>query len=487
MNANLPKPETLPNAPTEERLAKLTGFNNPSPLPTDSSEPSTSSVTASPLLSDEDVEEQITRHSFASSPLSKLVFVAGAVFFVVFVASLFLSQFQSPGESVSATKPDQIKESERSPLLSPDKSDREKGELLSELALREQQERLRDLESQKMQKPNLTAVKQPENPRTGTAPVPPSPVRQVVRQTPPRPQSVPVRSRQPIRPPSVVSLPQATATDPTQLWTELAQVGSFGGGTVTNSPSSNSERLTPKYEPKTASSNVVGPDEPPVSEANPTPSNNYRAIPFGQSVSAVLATTIAWEGSRGRTTQAPDERYLVALNESLKDKFGNLEIPAGSQIIIRLEGGSNVLVTLVAESIIVNGIESKLPQGALKIRGADAQPLIAQMTTLGGNQGDDNAQALTDILSIAGDFADIPGTRSISSLYRTVTGGGNRRSSSGIIATVFFLSEGTPLEVFVNRTFSLDVPERPLELDLGAIELPESNIAIESTNTVEKD
>jgi hypothetical protein len=72
MNANLPKPETLPNAPTEERLAKLTGFNNPSPLPTDSSEPSTSSVTASPLLSDEDVEEQITRHSFASSPLSSL-------------------------------------------------------------------------------------------------------------------------------------------------------------------------------------------------------------------------------------------------------------------------------------------------------------------------------------------------------------------------------------------------------------------------------
>jgi hypothetical protein len=488
MNANLPKPETLPNAPTEERLAKLTGFNNPSPLSADSSEPSTSSVTASPLLSDEDVEEQITRHSFASSPLSKLVFVAGAVFFVVFVASLFLSQFQSPGESVLATKPDQTKESERSPLLSPDNQDKEKGELLSELALREQQERLRDLESQKVQKPQLTALKPPENLRTGTAPVPPSSVRQVVRQPPPRPQSLPVRSRQPIRPPSVVALPQATATDPTQLWTELAQVGSFGGGIVTNSPSSNSERLTPKYEPKTASSNVVEPDEPPVPEPNPSSGNGYKAIPFGQSVSAVLATTIAWEGSRGsRTEQTPDDRYIVTLNEPFKDKFGNLEIPSGSQIIIRLEGGSNALVTLTAESIIVNGVESKLPQGALKIRGADAQPLIAQMTTIGGKDGNDNAQALTDILSIAGDFADIPGTRSISSLYRTVTGGGNRRSSSGITAIVFFLSEDTPLEVFVNRTFSLDVPEKPLELDLGAIELPESNIALKSANTVEED
>jgi hypothetical protein len=42
------------------------------------------------------------------------------------------------------------------PLLSPDNQDKEKGELLSELALREQQERLRDLESQKVQKPKLS-------------------------------------------------------------------------------------------------------------------------------------------------------------------------------------------------------------------------------------------------------------------------------------------------------------------------------------------
>jgi hypothetical protein len=52
---------------------------------------------------------------------------------------------------------------------------------------------------------------------------------------------------------------------------------------------------------------------------------------------------------------------------------------------------------------------------------------------------------------------------------------------------VFFLSEGTPLEVFVNRTFSLDIPEKPLELDLGVIELPESNIALESANRAQED
>jgi hypothetical protein len=167
MNANPPTPETATHdAPTEERLAKLTGFNHP---PADSAEANAPSVTASPLLADEDWDEQLTRHSFASSPLSKLVFVAGAVFVAVFLASLFLSQFQAPGESVSANKP-VVKEDEQSPLLSPDNKDKEKSELLSELALREQQERLRDLEAQKADKPPPIPVKQPERPVVRAAP-----------------------------------------------------------------------------------------------------------------------------------------------------------------------------------------------------------------------------------------------------------------------------------------------------------------------------
>ncbi|ACK72273.1 hypothetical protein PCC7424_3895 [Gloeothece citriformis PCC 7424] len=142
MNTNTPETSNT----SEERLAKLTGFNHP-PNP-DSSDTSKSSSATAPLLEDEDLEEQITRHSFASSPLSKLVFVAGAVFFVVFIASLFLSQFQSTGESVSGNKPKGAREDEQSPLLSPQNQDPEKSELLSELALREQQERLKDLEAE---------------------------------------------------------------------------------------------------------------------------------------------------------------------------------------------------------------------------------------------------------------------------------------------------------------------------------------------------
>jgi hypothetical protein len=482
MNANVPQPETPTNeATTEERLAKLTGFNSPSVLPGTS----TPSGKTSSLLDDEDWSESLTRHSFASSPLSKLVFVAGAVFLVVFVASLFLSQFQSPGELVSINKLTEAKKEELSPLLSPENQDKEKEELLAQLALREQQERLRDLEAQTAGKPEPTALQQPDKKVEPAVPVRPATVRQAVRQ--PRSAPQPVPERPPVRPLSVAP-PQKPPDDPVQLWRQLARVGAFGDGGVAHS-SENSEGLAPRDEPKTASTNVFTNDsqplETPGAEPNPVEGSDYRAIPFGQSGLAVLETTIAWEGDRGSlTTPTSDERYLVTLNEPFKDKFGNLEIPAGSQLVVRLEGRSNALVNLTAESIIVKGIESKLPFGALKLRGVEGQPLLAQIKTLGGNDGNDNAQALADILSIAGDFANIPGSRSIDSLYRTVTGGRNRRSGSGSTATVYFLPEGTSLEVFVNKTFSLDVPEKLLELSLSGIDLSENSMAIESTAPV---
>ncbi|WP_013320633.1 hypothetical protein [Gloeothece verrucosa] len=474
------------NVSTEERLAKLTGFNSPSADPAPSSPHSS---TNTPLLTDEDLEEQITRHSFASSPLSKLVFVAGAVFFVVFIASLFLSQFQSPGESVSAKKPNETKESQQSPLLSPENQDKEKSELLSELALREQQERLKDLEAEKVKQPQ--PIKQ--DPRTGQPqpktvtlpqkrPVQSVPIRQTpIRQTPvrpvvyqPRPQPVPVRYGQPVRPiPAVratVSPSRSNLVDPTQVWTQLAQVGSFGGF---SSQSRTSSRSIPRYEPKTASTPIA-----PNSQATPTPISenstnftNYNpsspAVVFGQSVSAVLETTIAWESSRNsRTEVTPDDRYIITLNEPLKDLSGNVLIRAGSQLVVKLSAGNNALVTLIAESLIVDGVETKLQSGTLKVRGVKGQPLIASRKTFGGSNGN-SAEALTDILSVAGDFADIPGTRSLSTLYRGITGGKTRRS--GVTATVWYLKAGTPLEVFVNRTFNLDVPQKPLELDLSGL------------------
>jgi len=496
---NTPTPiETVSPSPSanEERLAKLTGFDPSSTQSVHYSPLSSASHPRSPLLGDEDLEEQITRHSFASSPLSKLVFVAGAVFLLVFIASLFLSQFQSSKESISAKQPTETKADQQSPLLSTESKDQEKEELLSELALREQQERIKDLELQKAKKQQRKIGQTSNQPGMRTVTVRPAPVRPVIRPTPP-PRPLPVRYSPPLRPKAIASTP-ATPTNPSQLWTQLAQVGSFGGGVSESITSNPPPRLTPQSPAKPAANqNIVDkhPNHPatetPVSPVSPIkmpPSSFSQTIPFGQSVSAVLETAIAWEGSRGnRMTQTSDERYIVTLNEPLKNKFGNLKIPSGSQLVIHLEKGSNALVTLTTESIIINGTETPLPQGALKIRGVDNQPLVAEMTTLGGNEGEDNTQTLADVLSIAGDFADIPGSRSLSTLYRTLTGGNPRRSGPTLSATIFFLRKGIPLEVFVNQTFSLETSESPLELNLSTLELPDSPIALESNHSLEQE
>ena len=324
-----------------------------------------------------------------------------------------------------------------------------------------------------------------------TVTVRPAPVRQVIR---PTPALRPVRYSPPLRPKAIASTP-TTPTNPSQLWTQLAQVGSFRGGVAEAIASNPPPRLTPQSPGRTEAKQNIVDNHPatqtPVSPVSPIkmpPSSFSQTIPFGQSVSAVLETAIAWEGSRGnRMTQTSDERYIVTLTEPLKNKFGNLKIPSGSQLVIRLEKGSNALVNLTAESLIINGTETPLPQGALKIRGVENQPLVAEMTTLGGNEGEENTQTLADVLSIAGDFADIPGSRSLSTLYQTLTGGNTRRSGPTLSATIFFLRKGISLEVFVNQTFSLETSESPLELNLSTLELPNSPIALELTNSIEED
>ncbi|WP_041237810.1 hypothetical protein [Gloeothece citriformis] len=342
--------------------------------------------------------------------------------------------------------------------------------------------------SQPTTKPQATRQPQPKTvtrPVVQNVPVRRTPVEPVVRQPQPRPQPVAVSYRQPVPsrpvpPPTRIVSPQTPSVapvPPTQLWAQLAQVGSFGGGLVSNNNPPTTGQSIPKYEPKTASTAVVEDtqsvkipsQDPYISSVNPYISsvNDDNAIAFGQSVSAVLETTIAWERSRSNNTtvQHNDERYIITLAQPLKDKSGNFVIPAGSQLIARLSGESNALVTLTTESIIVNGVQTQLPQGALTVTGVEGQPLIAEMKTLGEDNRGDNGQVLADVLSIAGDFADIRGTRSLSGLYRTL--GGGRTRSSGISVTVFFLEEGTPLEVFVNKAFNFENPEAPLELDLS--------------------
>ena len=483
------------NKELEDKLARLTGFNQSESFKQNDDEDDkddedlsdqTNSRNSS-LLSDEELEEQITRHSFANSPLSKLVFVAGGMFVIVFIAGLFFSQFQSPGDGISAVKASQTKEKTKSPLLSDSNQDKEKGELLSELALKEQKERLQAIENQKRQSLRLS-VQPTKTPLVKTQPstlpvaAKPTPLPQVrATQPPPKNPTYSVRNQtqynnsnyplsQRFKNSNLVA--QTNQTDfsdhrsvSTQIWKDLSKVGSFGGNSQekrTNYSVPSSLNSQPERPQTIINSGGFSRSFNNTEITNPA-STTPDTISFGQSAAGVLKNTITWENSfANRNGQSLDERYLIVLNQPLKDNTGKVQIPDGSSLIVRLDSSSRALVNLIPESVVINGVTKPIPQGVLKIRASDGQPLIAQTRTIGGYQGNDNS--LADAASVIGDVANIPGVRSLGTLTRLFNGNRNQYST----ATSFFsVPEGSAVEVFVNKAFSLTTqsePEQPLEL-----------------------
>ena len=502
--------ETSETSPIEDTFSELTGFNTD--LDTSGDENSTTFVRKkpSPLLSDEEMEEQITRHSFASSPLSKLVLVAGGMFVIIFLMSLVLSSFQSKNDtSVSAAKSaDKAKEKQSSKLLSEQSPDKEKGELLSELALKDQKDKLKLLQKNKLEEKN-SGKKPPQTTTVATNITSPSATPTPIR-TISTPSATPTPSRQPesqIRnvprqapavqvpiPPSPSPLiaqtnQTTTQTDSSQSWKQLSEVGSFGGGSsngngssyyrsqagggtsVTYSFNNQNQQQKPNssYQPKpfTTGNNTTPENYVP---SIPTNGNDPQAITFGQSVSGVLDNTIAWESSYNfynNQNQKSDEQYIVTLNQSLKDKSGKEQIPAGSQLIVRVDGKTTALVSLTAEAVIINGVTTQLPQGVLKIRSSDGQPLVAELRTIGGNN-DGNDNSLLDILSLA----NIPGLSSFSGASRLLGGNRNGYRYGGSV-NIYYLQQGRDLQIFVNKAFAINTStfptvqdEQPLQLNV---------------------
>ena len=161
------------------------------------------------LLDDEDLEAQLSRHSFASHPLTKMVVVFGGMLLVVLVAGVFLSAMQVTGGEYATSVPAQDNAGEGSASID---KDQEKAELLSELALREQKERIRRLEEENKAKEKTTSppLSKKSIPRIST----PAPVAQ----TPPRQVGVPRQTK-----------PPQKVIDPYSQWHQLSLAGSYGG------------------------------------------------------------------------------------------------------------------------------------------------------------------------------------------------------------------------------------------------------------------
>jgi len=397
----------------EEWFSELTGFDTDLDESGDLSQDNTTTVKKPvPLLSDEELEQQITKHSFASNPLAKLIFVGGGVFILIFIVSLVFAQFQSSDSTLSGKKETATKEKETNKLISEQKPDSEKGELLSELALKEQRERIKALHIQQLQTgrrpPKTSQVKSTGTPIYKPTPVATSPT--PVIKTKPTIASKPQKTVSRISLPVVSSVVSPVASikqyDTIESWKQLSEVGSFGSGNSQSgvrpaSYSSTSNQSRPFYQPvNTTASNVLTPDS---TKQYSLVSNDPQAIAFGQLASGTLETTISWEASYNSQNKS-DEQYLVSIDQPLKDQSGKVQIPAGSKLIVRQNNRTTALVTLDAESVIINGVTIPLPQGGLKIRTPDGQPLIAQVRTIGGG---DNNTSVADVISGLASVANI--------------------------------------------------------------------------------
>lgn len=109
----------------------------------------------------------------------------------------------------------------------------------------------------------------------------------------------------------------------------------------------------------------------------PAPRQTYQ-LQVGQRVTGHLLTPIIGSQTTENESSAK-ERFVVRLDEPLKDAQGQIVVEAQSTMIFELtriqESG---LVESEAVALIRGGIESELPKGVLRLRGENGQPLLAQ-------------------------------------------------------------------------------------------------------------
>ena len=434
------------------------------------------------LLDDEDLEAQLSRHSFASHPLTKMVVVFGGMLLVVLVAGVFLSAMQVTGGEYATSVRVQDNGDEGSASID---KDQEKAELLSELALREQKERIRRLEEENKAKEKTTPSPLPKKtiPTPSTnAPVAQTPARQLLqpRQTKP-PQKV---------------------IDPYSQWHQLSLAGSYGGkgsasisspsvatpsSRVQTTPGRNNSRVQLVSHDGSGrvgaresgrageweSGRILSPHHP-LTLSSPLGMKIYKAK-VGQTVSATLSAPLAWEAMS--TLQEDFPPAMITLYEPIVDAKGSEMIPVNSTMVATLNPSSlSGLVQLeITEVILADGGAQAIPPGSLLIRGLDGTPLVAEFREVGGEEGGGlDSGVIFDALSVFGDVADIPGARSIHLLGRR-----NRHlrpSRRRLSAAYWYLPSGIELTVRVIKPFSMETEEEPMELELEAIDFTKAHV-----------
>ncbi len=355
-------------------------------------------------------ENEPKRKSLAKNPLAKLALIGvflGIVFgsigvFVTVTGNLAtLSDLQA--DKPETKEPEDTGPSEAETLAA----------LKAKAALAGQQDELN----------RLKAVDEPKEetpPKTTLVSTPPQqPVKAVSTQPPPQPQTVAVRPRSTPKPvirtsrpstPKAIQPPSSvpkTVVDPLEQWQTLAQLGSYGGqSSITEQPqpydqvalvnesTENTSSIIPLTQtvrgtnrvPQRGTRIVAQTQSPQLTEEERFLSGNssLQQISIGQQAIAVLESSLMWVSSGNQNQNDFVERFVVTLSTPLTNHEGDVMLPTGTPMLVAVRSvHDSGKVTAVVESVVKDGHEIPLPDGAMFLRDSGGNPLMASLVPSG--------------------------------------------------------------------------------------------------------
>ncbi|EDX82541.1 hypothetical protein S7335_1245 [Synechococcus sp. PCC 7335] len=202
-------------------------------------------------------------------------------------------------------------------------------------------------------------------------------------------------------------------------------------------------------------------------------------IPMGQKASATVTTPISWLGE--------GNQYMIALDEDVLDASGAVAIPTGSSVVVQpvsIDEGSGY-AELAAVGLMVDGAVFPVDYQNVSIHGEGGNPLIAKRF---GDIGGDIAANDFEMFAIGalggiGEILTRPDSQVITNgafgsssstefgdrnLLGAVLDGGSQQLVGRMgdrnqfrldelrsRDDIFYLAEGTPVQFYVNTSFSL--------------------------------
>jgi hypothetical protein len=320
----------------------------------------------------------------------------------------------------------------------------------------------------------------------------------------PQPRVVPPPVVQPSPPPVLEVTPPPTP-DPLEEWARLAKLGSYGQMSAETNPEANTTTIAaakPLTTPR---------PRPPVTQRPPiqTPprvatTSRTKSLKVGTRANAELATAISGESGSGSSNAKSNSDdsvpVIVELTQDLKAADGSVAAPQGAEVEAVVSSISkDGLVQLDVKKISweENGqpIEKTVPNGALKLRGSGGRPLVAEefpgegsnfasdvrMFALGGvgkaaeliNRPEQRIVSLPTTSEVNGQTTTSTTTTVQTEPRRNVAAGifeggtrvvvpnmirreqiNNRRNRQQR-TNIWYMPEGTEVELFVSRRISL--------------------------------